>query len=214
MSAALLELPLVARNHAAPSDRSEDLTIDDCFRLSLDQFNQLIEAGIVGPDDRCELLDGVMVGKMSQHPPHGSTLTELADALRQLVAPAWRVREQLDVVLPDVATRPEPDVAVVRRRDHKYFKRHPEPADIGLLIEIAESSLRLDRKVKRRLYAGADIPEYWIVNLIERQVEVHRRPIPAEGRYAEIEIVPFDGRLSVVLDGVDFGTLSVAELLP
>lgn len=101
----------------------------------------------------------------------------------------WLVRCQHPVLLPDQESVPEPDVALIRRRSGGYRKQHPDPADVFLLIEVANTSLALDRGRKLALYAQGEIAEYWVVNVGDRLVEVYRDPDPAAGAYRQTETV-------------------------
>jgi Uma2 family endonuclease len=144
-------------------------------RLTLDDYHRLGGAGILGEDDRVELLDGQLVD-MS---PIGTRHALAVDALNELLGAAAAGRAALRVQNPielDPASEPQPDVALVRRPWRGYPTAHPQPADIFLLIEVADSSLDLDRGAKLALYARAAIREVWIVDLTIDGVFVHRRP--------------------------------------
>ena len=110
------------------------------------------------------------------------------------------------------AVRREPDVAVVRGSMRDYTLRHPTLGEIGLVVEVAESSLERDRNVKKLIYARAEIPWYWIVDLINRRVELYSQP--QDGDYRQCSILGPSERLPIILDGVVVGELSVADLLP
>jgi Uma2 family endonuclease len=113
-------------------------------------------------------------------------------------------------------SEPEPDVSVVRGRRRDYADRHPGPEDVALLVEVADTSLERDRGWKKRIYAAAGIPCYWIVNLIDGQVEVHAQPSgPGEqADYAAHQVYRRGDRIPVVLDGAEAGTIAVDDLLP
>jgi Uma2 family endonuclease len=113
-------------------------------------------------------------------------------------------------------SEPEPDVSVVRGDTRSYLTRHPGPSDTGLVVEVADESLVRDRGVKKRLYARARSPHYWIVNLIDRQVEVYSDPTgPADKPdYRLRRIYGGDERVPVILDGVEVGTIAIRDLLP
>ena len=117
-------------------------------------------------------------------------------------------------MLPD--SQPEPDFAVVRGNARTYFSRHPSTADVGLLVEVADSSLLRDQRDKTRIYARAGIPCYWIVNLVDRRVEVFTQPsgptaVPAYGAFQTFQ--PGDA-VPIALDGAPAGTVPAADLLP
>lgn len=135
-------------------------------------------------------------------------------ALNKAAPSEWTIRVQCAVTLPD--SEPEPDITVARGGPRTFALRHPAPADIGLLIEVADSTLQGDRIDKVRIYATAGIPIYWIVNLVERQIEVYENPsgptsAPAYGNRTDYRVgdsVPF------VLDGAVIASFAVADLLP
>ncbi|XQQ07745.1 MAG: Uma2 family endonuclease [Leptolyngbya sp. IPPAS B-1204] len=142
---------------------------------SVDEYHRLIAVGILTSDDHVELLDGQIVEMVSQDPPHASTTDEGSDYLKSLFAGRAKVRMQLPITLSS-SSEPEPDIAVVRLDSNRYHDRHPTPEDVFLIIEIANTTLSHDRHRKAKLYAKAGIPEYWIVNLNQRQIIVYRHP--------------------------------------
>jgi Uma2 family endonuclease len=183
-------------------------------RFSVADYQKMIEVGILTAEDKVELLENWVVLKMPRNPPHDGTIDLINAALPGRVPPGWLVRVQQTVVLPD--SQPEPDFSVVRGTPRSYLARHPVAADVGLLVEVADSSLLRDQRDKARIYARAGVPCYWIVNLVDGRVEVHTQPsgptaAPSYGgpqTYAPGDSVP------VVLDGKPVGTIPAAELLP
>jgi Uma2 family endonuclease len=144
-------------------------------RWTVDDYHRMIASGVLTSDDRVELLDGQVIEMVPQDPPHASTTDEGSDYLKALFAGRAKVRAQLPVTLSDYS-EPEPDIAVVRIDNNRYRDRHPSPADIFLLIEIADATLKRDRTHKAKLYAQAKVPEYWIVNVNQSQLIVFRDP--------------------------------------
>ena len=204
---------------AAPTPTTVSLPLQGLLagfrRFTVDEYHKLIEIGLLTEDDNVELINGYLVKKMSRNPPHDSTLQRLNRVLTRLVPDGWQVRVQMAVTLPN--NEPEPDAAVVRGDDHTFDSRHPGPADIGLLVEVADSTLAGDRVDKGLMYAAAGIPEYWIVNLIDRVVEVYTRPTgPAAVTpgYATRTAFPAGTAVPVTLDGVTVGSVPVDGLLP
>ena len=120
----------------------------------------------------------------------------------------------LAITLTD--SEPEPDVALLRGDETNYDARHPEPRDVGIVVEVADSSLLSDRRDKGRIYSAAGIPIYWVVNVIDRQIEVYTDPQAAATppEYATRTDYPHGGSVPVVLDGVTVATLAVADLIP
>jgi Uma2 family endonuclease len=147
---------------------------ENVFRLSVRQYHEIIEAGVFDDDDRVELIEGVLVRKMTKGPPHDFTVSILKDLLTPIVGSDWIVRVQSAITLRD--SEPEPDLAIVAAPHERYRQRHPGPRDIALVIEVAESTLEFDRTDKLRVYARAGLPVYWIVNLIDQRVDVYTEP--------------------------------------
>jgi Uma2 family endonuclease len=136
-------------------------------------FDKMIGAGIIGEDEHVELIGGAIVQMSPEGPSHAATIDVCADLLRRAFGESFTVRVQ-DPLVIDPDAEPEPDLVVVPGRPLDYFNEHPRTA--ALVVEVAGSSLVYDRRVKASLYARASIPEYWIVNLVDRVVEVHRAP--------------------------------------
>lgn len=144
------------------------------WRFSVDEFHRLIDNGAFGEQGRVELLEGWLVPKMTHNPLHDGTIQIVSECLRRSLPAGWVIRIQSAVTMSD--SEPEPDVTVVRGNERTYLRQHPGPADIGLIVEIADSSLDQDQRQKSRIYARARVPAYWIVNLVNRQVEVFTNP--------------------------------------
>jgi len=159
----------VATPSITTSEQPVIVSTDVIWRLSVDQYHAMIQAGILTEDDPVELLEGWLVTKMSKNPRH-TFVTQLArDVVASLLPPGWYVNGQEPVTTKD--SEPEPDVAVVRGNRRQYIDHHPGPQDIALVVEVADSSLQRGRSLKKRLYAAAGIPVYWIVNLLDGQIE-------------------------------------------
>jgi Uma2 family endonuclease len=139
------------------------------------EYDRLIEKGVFRPGERLELLAGDLVVREPQGDPHAFAIELANEALRTAFGPEWRVRVQLPIAL-DGESEPEPDVSVAPGplRESSEVK----PSRLVLVVEIAESGLALDREFKGSLYARARVPEYWIVNLKGRVLEVYREPGP------------------------------------
>ncbi|MDT0630347.1 Uma2 family endonuclease [Rubrivirga sp. S365] len=173
-----------------------------------EQYDRIVEAGVLGPDDKVELLDGQIVPKMPQNRPHRVATTLVGQALRAVLGTDVFVQEEKPVALSDLS-EPEPDVAVVFGSPRDYDP-HPGPKAIALLVEVADSSLLRDRVRKAQVYAEAGIPEYWIVNLQDQILEVHRDP--AGGAYGTKATHGRGGAVSPL--GAPDATVAVTDLLP
>ena len=144
-------------------------------RLTLDEYHRLGEAGILGEDDRVELLEGQLVDMSPIGPRHALAVDALNELLVTAVAGRAGVRVQNPIVLDDT-TEPQPDIVLVRRPWRGYPTAHPRPGDIFLVIEVADTSRETDLGAKLELYARAGIPEFWIVDLTTDGVLVGRNP--------------------------------------
>jgi Uma2 family endonuclease len=137
------------------------------------EYDKMIDVGVLGQDEHVELVGGAIVEMSPEGPPHSATIDLCAEVLRCAFGDGFTVRVQHPLVI-DPDGEPEPDLVVVAGSPSDYFDEHPRTA--ALVVEVAGSSLAYDRREKSRLYARAAIPEYWIVNLVDRVVEVHRSP--------------------------------------
>jgi Uma2 family endonuclease len=185
-----------------------ETTTPERYRFTVDEYHRLGEAGILGEDDRVELIDGEIVMMTPIGSRHAACVDQLTRSLVELYGDAGVVRVQNPITL-DVRSEPQPDVVVLRPIASRYFDRHPQPADVLLAIEVADSSLGYDRRIKIPLYASAGIAELSIVDLGRELVDVHREPFP--GGYAERRTYRRGERIP--LPGVD-AALEVDAILP
>ena len=160
---------------AEPAER-ERLTGVQRYRFTVDEFARMGEAGIFTEDDRVELIDGEILEMTPIGPPHAWFVDRLTELIVTRLAGRAHVRIQNPVRLGR-HTEPQPDL-VVARRSGAYADRHPEPGDILLVIEVADSSLRYDRLEKVPRYGKAGIPETWLVDVEARAVTVYTEPGP------------------------------------
>jgi len=178
------------------------------------EYERLIDLAVFPPGDRVELVGGQLVVREPQGSPHSVAVQLAEDALRAAFGSGWAVRVQMPVALDD-ESEPEPDVAVCAGRPRDYLAGHPtRPV---LLVEVAETSMAFDREHKGSLYARAELPEYWLVNLADRLLEVYRDPVPSAD-------APYGWRFSALLrlgptDAVSplaapQARIPVADLLP
>ena len=178
------------------------------------EYERLAEAEILGPDARVELVGGEMIVKEPQHSPHMTAIRLVQRVLISAFGPGWDVREQAPVALDD-ESEPEPDVSVVPGDPRDYRDAHPtRPV---LVVEVALSRLRFDREHKGSLYARAGIADYWIVNIPQRLLEVHRKPRPDAAapfgwRYERIVALGAEER--VVPSAAPAASIAVVDLLP
>jgi Uma2 family endonuclease len=178
------------------------------------EYARLIDHGFLDEDAPIELLDGLLLVKEPQASPHRTAVLLVARALEHAFGDGWFVQVQSPIALDD-RSEPEPDVCVVRGSPRDYVDAHPmHPA---LVVEVAWSGLRLARGRKAAAYARARIADYWIVNLTDRVLEVHRepaRPGPALRRWAYAAIERLDAGATVTPLAAAAAEIRVADLLP
>jgi Uma2 family endonuclease len=183
-------------------------------RFTVAQYDEMGRTRILTEEDRVELLEGWIVPKMTRYPPHDGTIDLVIFLLNQLLPRGWFCRAQSAVVTRD--SEPEPDVTVVRGNPGDYAKRHPCGRDVGLIVEVADSTVGRDRR-KARIYARAGVPNYWIVNLDEGQIEVYGelsgKRIKADYQSKE-KLSRGNQTVALVLEGKTIGKLAVAQILP
>ena len=192
---------------------TQQIPTEPIWPVSVALYHQMIGAGIVTEDDPVELINGWLVTTMPKNPPHSLTTQLIRDALAQLLTSDWHVRDQEPITL--ATSEPEPDLAIVRGSPRAYRDHHPAPADVAMVIEVADATLQRDRTTKLTLYAEARIPVYWIVNLPEHQIEVYSAPYDSEDQatYSQRQnYVPGDS-IPVVVDEGRIGAVAVTELL-
>jgi Uma2 family endonuclease len=182
-------------------------------RFSVDEYHEMIDKGFLAEDVPVELLDGWIVDKMPQDPPHSTAVRRLDRWLSRLLDENdWTLCVQCPVTL--ATSEPEPDIAIARGPDSLYLNRHPGPSDILQAIEVAKSSLTVDREEKMPIYAAARIPHYWIVNLVDGCVECYSRPQAGRNpAYRSTKVLTRRNVLTLVLDGKKYGTLSIDQLM-
>jgi len=152
-------------------------------RITAEHYYRMAEAGLFGPDERVELINGEIVDMPPMGSRHAATLEHLGALLSAAVGERAIVRPQLPVRLTD-ESEPEPDIAVVKLRGDRYRSAHPAAGDVLLLVEVSDATLRYDLEVKVPLYARCAIPEVWIVDLPGSQVRFNRSPV--NGRYTHV----------------------------
>jgi Uma2 family endonuclease len=159
-------------------------------RITVDDYYRMAEAGLFDPGERVELIDGEIIDMPPMGSRHGGNLAQLADLLVAAVGAQAMVRQRLPVHLSD-DSEPEPDIALVRPRADYYRLRHPTAADVLLLVEVSDTTLRYDLDVKVPFYARHGVVEVWVVDLPSRQIHSNRDPV--NGRYTTVASTPEPG---------------------
>lgn len=178
------------------------------------EYDRLIELGIFQPGDPIELIGGELMVAEPQSAEHYTAIRKCAKALEAAFGPGWEVRTEGPINLDD-ESEPEPDVAVVPGSLDDYSRAHPSRP--VLTLEISLSSLMVDRVRKGSLYARAGLADYWVLNLVNRTLEVYRGPVAdAEAlfgwRYARREVLAASGRVAPL--AAPAASVAVAALLP
>lgn len=185
------------------------------YRLTADQFMQIAEAGVFR-DDRVELLAGMIYRKMTKNSPHNFASGTIHEMLVRALPEGWFADKEIPLRIPP-DWQPEPDVMVVRGRRRDFVPGWIGPADVALIIEVSDASSRhRDRNVKLRGYARAEVPAYWVVDLILRQVEVHSVPTGPADRptFRQTTVYRIGEEVPVSLNGLEVIRLPVREFLP
>jgi Uma2 family endonuclease len=187
------------------------LHVDPCSlrRFTVAEYHQMIEKGILGPDDRVELLEGWIFKKKQQHPPHSSSVSRVNRWLCKVLPNDCSLGCQAPVTLSE--SEPEPDFFIARGDEGTYDKRHPGPSDIGVLMEVGDSTVLEDRRYKGALYARERIAEFWLINVVDRKIEVYTRP--RGGKYQKMVEHSENQTVPLMLDGVKIADNRVGELL-
>jgi len=181
--------------------------------VTVDEYDQMIEDGTIGENDHVELWDGTVVPKMPKNPRHRVGTRKTAEALERVIPPVWHVAKEEAVVIKP-RSKPEPDVAVIRAELKYDSSRDATAADCCLVVEVADRSLADHQGKKLAGYARAGIPVYWIINLIDGQVEVYNDPNQVVGRYATQIDYTVGQDVPVIIDGQVVGQIAVADLIP
>lgn len=181
-------------------------------RWTRQEYERLVTEGFFHPEERLELVEGEIIRMTPQGSPHATAISLCVEALRAAFGADHHVRVQMPLALTD-DSEPEPDVAVVAGNPRDYRDAHPTTA--LLIVEVADATLPYDRERKANLYARAGIAEYWIVNLLDRCLEVYRRPTlsgTANARYADRAVLPTEESIAPL--ATPNQSITVSDLLP
>lgn len=183
-------------------------------RFTVREYRRLLRSGALSPELKTELIEGWVVEKMVRDPIHDATLQYVADALQRRVGNDWKLRLQSAVQLDESTA--EPDVAVVPGPLGRFRYEHPRPHEVGLLIEISNTTLPYDRGSKRRTYARNNVAHYWVLNVLAREIEVYLDPSgPTEApAYRKQAVLGIDESVELILREKSFGFIPVNELIP
>ena len=196
-----------------PASPPSLLSLAGFKRFTPAQYHTLILSGIIQEGEPIELLEGYLVEKGMRNPPHEMSLRRLTARLPRHV-PGWFLQIQGAIALGE--SEPEPDGVLLRGDETACDGRLSTVADMGLIIEVSDSTLAFDRRDKGRIYARAGIPEYWIVNVVDRQAEVYADPDTAADPPAYRTRTDYrPGQdVPVALDGAVVAVLPASDLIP
>ena len=185
------------------------------YRIGRERFERMVAADFLAGDRAVFLWEGRLVRQMKAGHTHFITVALLYQTVLAMLAPGWTAIQEQPVAI-DESSLPEPDLAIIRGSLRDYLQRRPNALDLGLLIEVADSSLPQARRGKLRVYAQARLPHYWIVNIPERRVEAYESPInrPEGPGFAIRRDYGQGQEVPVILDGRQVGTIAVDEILP
>lgn len=194
--------------------RDPEIPAWPAYRFSVDDYHAMADAGILEEGAPIELLEGWLVPKMTKNPPHEFALTTLWHLFNQMLPGTHLMRGQSPITCG--TSEPEPVISIVRGSPRNYVDQHPFPADVALVVEVAEASLKSARTTKKRTYAEASIIEYWIVNLIDRQIEVYTQPTGPKKPpvYAQRQDYQSGQSVPFIIAGEKVGEIAVNDVLP
>jgi Uma2 family endonuclease len=177
-------------------------------RITVDEYYDMARVGLIGPDERTELIEGEVVRVAPIGDRHGCAVEALDELLHQAVTGRARVRCRMPVRL-DQYSQPEPDLAVVRPRTGRNDRGHPSAADVFLIVEISYSTLRYDLDIKVPLYARHGVPEVWVMDLKHHKLHLYKSPVG--GSYEHVSSLPDGGPTAI--PGVAGATVDLSEIL-
>jgi Uma2 family endonuclease len=207
----LIEGRLVNSKGAATRESNALDSVPDCWvsyrRFSAADYYRMWEIGLFAPDARIELIEGEIIDMAPIGSPHCGAVGWLNEMLRDTLQERVIVWPQSVIRLAEFS-HPQPDIALLERRKDFYRSEHPGPSDTFLIIEVSDSSLRMDQMVKVPLFAHFEVPEMWIVDLVHERLHVHRSP--RDGEYTEVSSVEKPGPTALsALPGV---TVDLSDL--
>ncbi len=154
---------------------------------SVEDYHRMIENGLLSNADRVELLEGIVSHMSPKGVSHVITARWIAEQFREQLGEGFYLLTQDPITLTEQRSEPEPDITIARGSMFDYTEHHPYPEDILLVIEVADSSLEVDKKIKMPIYAKAGIQDYWVVDVRAKEITIYRQPV--EDLYQEVQVV-------------------------
>jgi len=195
------------------SNASDELPPFPVRRFTVEEYFELGRMDFFGDDDKVELLQGYIVPKMVKYPPHERVLYRLVQFLQTIVPPGWFIR--LQGVLQTADSAPEPDISLTRGTADDYPESHPRGKDVALVIEVADSSIKRDRR-KIEVYGNEGVPVYWIVNIREQCFEIYEQPragIDGKLAYTSRRVVAGNEAIALLVDGRVIANVQPSQFL-
>jgi Uma2 family endonuclease len=201
-------IPLTTETTPAPDVHPFDITSE--------MFFQMIDAGVFPPERRVFLWDGRLYERMGKTPAHATTFVRIQDRVRIVLPADWLIWPENPIAI-SLRDAPLPDVTIVRGPLERYYleNRHPQVGEIGLIVEVAVSSLPKDLALRAEKYARALVPNYWVADVQGHGIIEHRGPriIDGVGSYAHVQPRPRSESIPLILDGQEVALIPVAELI-
>lgn len=185
-------------------------------RITVAQYHRMIELGIYDSDSRVELIEGVIVAKMGKNEPHMTSTDMVQIVLTSFLPPGFFLTMGNPLTIVERDSEPEPDAQIFRGHPRDYRGRRRTQRDAALVVEVSDSSYRMDRYRKWVTYAGAGVRIYWIVDVNRNRLEVHTDPTGSgpEARYATTQVLGPDDEVGLILDDREVARFAVREILP
>ena len=190
-----------------------DAADPELYVFTAEVFERMIAADVFADGDRVELWDGRITIKVAKNKPHWLSSNKTYFALTRILPPGWHPGSENPIRL-DPKRVPLPNLVVLRGAFDDYIDRDPTVADVGLIVELADSSIRYDTTTKLAGYAEVGVPAYWVVNLIKNVIQTYAEPVPAERRYAQEATYAVGQAVPLRLDGVTVAEIPAVDLLP
>jgi hypothetical protein len=200
---------IATKGTESPSVSTPAFPFDRLHRFSTEQYDRMTQLGML--PRRAELIEGLIVEKLTPNPPHARAVMRLTKHLSRLIPEPWELLVQGPIALKH--SRPEPDCAILRGPDSRYASRHARPSEIALLIEVGDSSFLDDRRFRLPLYAAEKIACIWLVNLVQDQIEVYVNPKSGKHPgYRPPRIYKPGEQVPLIIEGKEIARLSVSHL--
>ena len=181
------------------------------YRLSVEKYEAMVASGVFTKHDRLELIEGMLVEKMTKGRRHSRASENCRRAIERAVPEGWHLEVEKPVRIPARHSMPGPDMFVARGVADDYEDLDPGPPDVALVVEVSDSTLAADQALAG-MYGGGGVPVYWLVNLADRRLEVYSGAMG--GAYPAPTILGETQLVDLIIDGRDVGQIAVADLLP